>query len=780
MSKPGKDRPDKLPYNPRTGQTAQCNNPDTFASFTDALITFNGGKAGYSGIGVGLFGNLAAVDIDGCINPAMKQISDLALDVVSTMKTYTEISPSGTGLRLFFFAPDYQYNKSRYYIKNSKAGLEVYVAGHTHRFVTVTGNVYGFPLPITDCSATLPLVLEKHMLRGKSTEIFDPAAELPEARSFLTDEQVVEKIHKEKDQKFAVLYDSIPYSSKEDRDALAQSVGLPSGSEADQSLCNKLAFYCGRDMEQMDRIFKQSGLMSNKWERDDYSTRTLKNAVCNCHAIYGTSATADFGGLPLADGQSVKPSDFTDAGNAAVYASMFQGAAAYCISTGWLVWDGARWEESELAAQILAIRLTNTMLAEAKAQLCACRAELTEAEAAVDTDRANKAMQKVAQAKAYLKHALSTRDKSKIQAMMTLARPFLEVKSDALDADPYTLNTPAGMVDLRSGGVMPHDPSKFCTKITAASPSDVGADLWAALVDTVTERDAELAAFNQYAAGMAAVGKVFMENLIIALGDGANGKSTFYNPQIIVLGDYAGMIDADLLTTVKQNKGAELATLRGKRLVIAAELEEGRRLSTGALKRITSTDRVRAERKYLAPEDFIPSHTVVLYTNHAPRVGSTDAGTWRRLAVVPFTAKIPKQDEVKNYADTLVREAGGAILSWIIEGAVAFCRAGHTLPHCSRVDAAKGQYKKDNDWMSLFLEECCDVGEGKSVMSGVLYKRYREWAMETGNYIRSMTDFTAELEKREFVKHKNNRGHTWTGLGFTIAAVSPFPTTVCG
>ena len=362
--KQGEKKPRKVPYNPMTAQRANSSDPDTFTPFTDALIAFSG-KAGYSGIGVGLFNNLGAIDLDNCIDPT-GQMNEMARDVISTLNTYAEISPSGNGLRLFFFAPDFQYNESRYYIKNSKAGLEIYVAGHTNRFVTVTGNVYGFPLSIADCSASLPLVLEKHMQRGKSTEVFDPAAELPETRSLLTDEQVVEKIHKEKNQKFAVLYDSAPYSSKEDRDALAQSVGLPSGSEADQSLCNKFAFYCGRDMEQMDRIFRQSGLMSDKWERDDYRTRTLKNAIRECRVIYGNSAAADFGGLLLADGQSVKPSDFTDAGNAAVYARMFQGVAAYCVSTGWLVWDGARWEESELAAQIQAIRLTNTMLAEAR------------------------------------------------------------------------------------------------------------------------------------------------------------------------------------------------------------------------------------------------------------------------------------------------------------------------------------------------------------------------------------------------------------------------------
>lgn len=479
------------------------------------------------------------------------------------------------------------------------------------------------------------------------------------------------------------------------------------------------------------------------------------------------------GKLPLAERQSVMPEDFTDTGNAVVFARVFHGKAAYCVSTDWLVWDGARWEESELAAQVLAMRLTDTMQAEVVAMVGTARAALTDAEAASDDLRAKEANHKVKRAQEYLKHARATRNKPKIQALLTLARSLLEVKAAALDADPYALNTPAGMVDLRTGNILPHNPAKFCTKITTVGPSGVGADRWTALIGTVTEQDAELATYIQLTAGMAAVGKVFEENLIIALGDGSNGKSTIFNPMAAVLGDYSGTLDADLFTTAKQNKGAELATLRGKRLVIAAELEEGRRLSTGALKRIASTDKIHAERKYLAPEDFWPTHTAVLYTNHAPRVGSTDTGTWRRLAVIPFTAKIPKKGEVKNYAAVLVREAGGAILSWIIQGAVTFCKAGHTLPHCARVEEAKEQYRQKNDWMSHFLEECCIVHPLQTSAGSVLYAVYRGWAQNNEPYVRSNGDFTAELEKRGFEMRKTSRANSWIGL-----AVRPFEPTV--
>lgn len=169
---------------------------------------------------------------------------------------------------------------------------------------------------------------------------------------------------------------------------------------------------------------------------------------------------------------------------------------------------------------------------------------------------------------------------------------------------------------------------------------------------------------------MASVGKVYVEALIIAYGEGRNGKSTFWNTIARVLGTYAGNMSADTLTVgCKRNVKPEMAELKGKRLVIAAELEEGMRLNTSVIKQLCSTDDIYAEKKYKDPFKFTPSHTIVLYTNHLPRVGANDEGTWRRLIVIPFDAKIEGRSDIKNYADYLYQNAGSYIMTWIIEGA---------------------------------------------------------------------------------------------------------------
>ena len=130
-------KPTKVPYNPRTGGRARSTNPTTFASLETALKAVEWGR--YNGLGVGIFGNVGAIDIDHCIDEN-GELSPLAFDVMDTIKGYTEYSPSGHGLRILFKASGFYYDKDRYYIKNPNLGIEVYIAGCTKRFVTVTGN----------------------------------------------------------------------------------------------------------------------------------------------------------------------------------------------------------------------------------------------------------------------------------------------------------------------------------------------------------------------------------------------------------------------------------------------------------------------------------------------------------------------------------------------------------------------------------------------------------------------------------------------------------------
>lgn len=197
---------------------------------------------------------------------------------------------------------------------------------------------------------------------------------------------------------------------------------------------------------------------------------------------------------------------------------------------------------------------------------------------------------------------------------------MLEVEQRNLDADEFMLNTPSLTYDLRQGLKFPmeHRPEHLITKQTTVDPSSDGADIWAAALAPFFLNDPDHIDYVQRMVGLSAIGKVYVEALIIAYGEGRNGKSTFWNVIARVLGTYSGNISADMLTVgCRRNVKPELAEAKGKRMLIAAELEEGMRLNTANVKQLCSTDEIYAEKKYKDPFSYIPTHTCFLYQSPA-------------------------------------------------------------------------------------------------------------------------------------------------------------------
>ncbi len=361
----------------------------------------------------------------------------------------------------------------------------------------------------------------------------------------------------------------------------------------------------------------------------------------------------------------------------------------------------------------------------------------------------------------YLNFVMKRRDYKLITSTLNLAKSMLTIKVSELDKNPHLLNTPKATYDLSKGveGEQPHDALNLITKITACSPSDKGMGIWQEALNTFFCNDKELIEYVQQLIGLASIGKVYSEFLIIAYGDGANGKSTFWNTIARVLGTYSGKLSSDILTTgCRVNAQPELAELKGKRLVIASEMQEGVRLNTSMVKQLCSTDDIQACKKYKDPFHFEPSHQVVLYTNHLPRVGANDDGIWRRLKVIPFNAKISGASDIKNYADYLFEQAGEAIMKWIIEGARKAYNANCKVQEPKCVTDAISIYRGDNDWLGHFLDDCCEIGDSLVEKSGELYHQYRAYCLQNGEYARSTTDFYSAIAKAGFSRHKTKKG----------------------
>ena len=464
--------------------------------------------------------------------------------------------------------------------------------------------------------------------------------------------------------------------------------------------------------------------------------------------------------------QDLTPGDFSDVGEARCLTDQYGDRLRYSDATEWMTYDGERWSEGNAQARALMHRLTERQLRQARDRaLTAINAHMRAQE---DGDEAGmkRAEKARAEAEALHKFARQYRRTARISATLTEAAPYLEIKAEDLDGDAFLLNTPAGTVDLRTGEMHPHDPENYCTKLTGCAPGSDGAEIFGDFLNAVTCGDRQLSDYLQMIAGMFAVGAVYRECLIIAYGGGGNGKSTLFNLLAYVLGDYAGNLSAETLTmNCRKNKSPEYAELRGRRLVIAAELEEGTRFDTATVKKLCSTDPIFAEKKFKAPFTFTPSHTLVLYTNHLPKVGTVDHGTWDRLTVVPFKANFRGQEgEVMNYGRYLFEHAGGAVLQWIIDGARRFIEARFRigLPDCVR--AAIDEYKADNDWIQQFLEVCCDVGPRYRQPSGMLYAQYRQYCAQMGEYARHSSDFKRAMLDSGFEFRKIMTGQVFFGL----------------
>ena len=328
--------------------------------------------------------------------------------------------------------------------------------------------------------------------------------------------------------------------------------------------------------------------------------------------------------------ETLKPHDFTDLGQTNVFVKVFKDVVRYSTATDYLYYNGKVWVESKTKIHRFVQLLTTHQLREVSFLLTEARKE--ENNAIINDDVSNQEIVKgsIKNAENYRKFVMKHRQTARITAVLTEAQPMVEIDVEKLDKNGFLLNTPAGIIDLRTGAQNQHNSLDYCTKITTVSPNLQNAELFQNFLETITNHNQSLKQYLQYIAGMCLIGKVYCENLIIAYGTGKNGKSTFFNLLSMVMGSYSGNLSAEILTKNSRiNKKNELAELRGKRLVIASELEDGRQLDTASLKQLCSTDMIYAEKKYKNPFSFIPTHTTVLCTNHLPSVEALDNGTWQ-------------------------------------------------------------------------------------------------------------------------------------------------------
>ena len=434
----------------------------------------------------------------------------------------------------------------------------------------------------------------------------------------------------------------------------------------------------------------------------------------------------------------------SDAGNAERLHEVHGENLRHVTESGqWLIWNGCRWEpDSNGEVTRRFIEVMRTMAREA--------ADHPSAEAA----------------QALTKFALQSCNKARIEAGISLAKSIagVSVSVNDLDADPWLVGTPEGVIDLRQGGPVTPRREHLITKSIGASFDPLAeCPTWERFIATITGGDTELADYLQAAIGYTLTGRVTEQCLFFLYGTGQNGKGVYTETAKRLLGDY-GQTAPESLFTKDRNPAAtnDVARLAGCRMAIASELDEGAAFAESRIKALTGGDTITARMLYHEYFDFVPSHKFWISGNHKPTVKGTDHGIWRRLRLIPFTVRIPDEEKDPELASKLAAELPG-ILNWAIAGCLRWQRERLRIPQC--VKAATEAYRAEEDVIGQFLDECTEKRPEARAGRTELYKSYQDWAEGEGiNHPLTARRFNRQVEERGFRWLRSCGVQFWQGI----------------
>jgi len=391
----------------------------------------------------------------------------------------------------------------------------------------------------------------------------------------------------------------------------------------------------------------------------------------------------------------------------------------------WLVWDGRRWRNEETLAA--------TDLIRGVCRHAALQADNPKLAAKLATSGTVGGVERLARADR--RHAATTAE---------------------WDADPWLLNTPGGVVDLRTGRLRAHDRADRMTKITTATP---GGDCptWRRFLAEVTGGDADLQAYLQRVSGYCLTGSTQEHALFFLYGTGANGKSVFVNTLATILGDYAASAPMDTFMETRSDRHpTDMAGLRGARFVSSIETEQGRRWAESKVKSLTGGDKISARFMRQDFFEFWPQFKLFVAGNHKPAIRNIDEAMKRRLHLIPFTITVPPERRDKHLQQKLLAERDG-ILAWALEGCLAWQRLGRLDPP-SQVVAATEEYFEAEDALGRWLEERCVRQANAKSLTAELFTDWKQWAEAAGEFVGSQRRFSDLLITRGVEKWRNAAG----------------------
>ena len=791
--------PAKCPLNALTGKTASSTNPLSWTSFEVAL---NGCiKYGFDGLGFMLGNGIFGVDLDnhpdqnGSKPMSDSDFSNLANEFIKTLNSYSERSQSGDGVHIL--CKGKLPSGAR---RKEGTGVEMY---DDKRYFAMTGNVIN-DKPIEFRENEIKTLWEKYLktevpVRTR-TQFFEDGSvrfgnfydrDMLESsfQTMISDNDLIERIKSSKNaQDFMSLYfDGDLNGNKGDHSA------------ADLSLCTILAFWTNKNRDQMDRIFRTSALMRPKWDRklgeSTYGAATIDKAINTTIDTYTppkkkevsvyfkpvqannivsnnneTESNIDENGDPIVGEvkKSFKKYSLDDTGNAERYYSYFGHLFKYdSKNKAYLFWNNKTWVyDSAGYAKKYADELIKLLKSEADAY------EKT-LEEVTDPDVLKK---KNAILKEMRSNVSRLSNKAGKEAMLSELQHLHKMPCEPkhFNTQPYLLNTLSGVVDLRTGEIMPFDPKLMLSKNTNCKVSYEEPKVFLKFLHDIfqgfPENDIEeIIEYLQKFYGKSITGRSD-KDIGIFWGEGSNGKSTLVQTMKMIFGDYGQVANPDMLMQDKKGGGQatefSLALLAGARYVTMSETGETDVLKEQQIKRILSDEEITAQFKGKDGFQFLPTWMTVITTNHKPLIRATDHGTWRRIHFIPFQHIFTDAEKDIHMKEKLLAEAP-KILGWIIQGSVKLInqeKEPEVLKKPKCLEEALADYKNEMDVLNSYLSERTQNFAGYETSAKKLFDDYKEWAKDGNEYLMSSTKFGREIAKHGYTKKRTRNGYVYVGV----------------
>ena len=758
----------KRPYNALNGSWARVNDDLTWVGFNTAIngcIKYNCDGLGFV-LGEGIFG----VDLDnhptetGELEMTPQEFNTLAGEFLGALNSYAEYSQSGNGIHIICKGTLPAGARRRNCV-------EMY---DSNRFFAFTGNVINNSDIEERTSEIVPL-WEKYV--NINTFHIDPNIKRVETPPELkmTDEETIDKaVASSSGDKFYTYY----YEG---------NTSLDGGdhSKADMSFCCQLAFWCNGDIEQMDRIFRNSALMRDKWDEyrgnKTYGQITLEKAIAATPQGYIKGSKANF---TIADksepvfnhetnqyetimnidsqGEPIfrvkepfkKNYSYTDTGNAERFYDYFGSLFKYNKTDKiFMFWTGKVWVRD---VKDIIRKYANKFIEILKIEENQLRSKMIALYNEGKKDE-GKSVEKIYDA--CVKNTARVANKAGKDAMLYEFASLYDVPvtNDAFDQDDFLLNTDSGIVDLRTGKILPFDKSKLISKSTHCKVSFEKSQVWedflhSVLYDENEENTRAMIDSMQTCLGYSLSGSTREQVFFMLYGGGSNGKSTLVEQINYSIGDYGADIKSDILMQTKNGNNSNafsFAKLQTTRFLMTGETDEGNRLAEAQLKALVGGDTISAQFKFGNEFSYKPKFKLWMSTNYPPNIRGTDHGMWRRIVMFEFKRQFSDAEKDKDMPDKLKAETD-KILGWCIQGYLKYQKENRLLITTSQRFSLQ-KYKSRLDNVAQFISKECVIQEGASVLCKELYAQYKTWTLNN-------TDFTYKEQK--FMEELMNKGIT--------------------